>query len=96
MNLINWTLLYFGKAINKKASLLQNVIDHQATKIKRQQDVINALVLKNSRQTTRIRELEALYAGTVESKNHKTLQEKYMKLKQKLEWLKIRYEEWDE
>lgn len=77
MNLIEWTLFYFGKPDKTVA---------------RQQSIINALVLKMRRQSARITELEALYAGTVQSKNHKTLQEKYMKLKS----LRATYGGWDD
>lgn len=72
MNLIKWMLLYFGKEIDGKTSYLHNVCRKQALKIKC--------------QTARIAELEALYAGTVESKNHKILQEKYARCRANL-WL---------
>lgn len=48
------------------------------------------------RQRTRIAELEALYAGTVESKNHKILQEKYARLRHIIDMRKIQFGEWDE
>ena len=79
MNFIEWTLFYFGKPDKT---------------VRRQQGVIDKLVLRMRRQAARITELEALYAGTVESKNHKILQEKYVRCRSSLQYL--RNEEEDE
>ena len=73
MNFIEWTLFYFGKPDKT---------------VRRQQCVIDKLVLKMRRQAARITELEALYAGTVESKNHKILQEKYTRCRANLLYLR--------
>lgn len=81
MNFIERILMRYLKR-RVKIDNLHKVIDKQALKLKR--------------QAARITNLEALYAGTVESKNHKTLQEKYAKLKQKLDWLRSNYGGWDD